>query len=98
MWSNCLPVLLRESCPRMFCLLRLPSELLAITLPRQCLFRTALVARLQIERVFLDVLDNVFLLNLALEAAECALDRLALLNLDFSHACNTPSPAWWLPV
>src|SRR5687768_11848768 len=57
-------------------LLRLASELLAITLPRQCLFRTALVARFQIERVFLDVLDNVFLLNLALEATEGALNGL----------------------
>jgi hypothetical protein len=36
--------------------------------------------------MLLDVLDDVFLLNLALEAAECAFDRLALLNLDFSHA------------
>ena len=77
-------------------LLRLAPELLAITLPRQCLFRTALVAWFQIERVLLDVLDDVFLLNLALEAAEGALDGLAFLNLDFSHACNTPSPAWWL--
>ena len=48
--------------------------------------------------MFLDFFDDVFLLNLALEAAECAFDRLAFLNLDFSHACNTPSPAWWLPV
>jgi hypothetical protein len=36
--------------------------------------------------VLLDVLDDVFLLNLTLEATECALDRLALLNFDFSHA------------
>jgi hypothetical protein len=48
--------------------------------------------------MFLDVLDDVFLLNLALKAAEGAFDRLAFLNLDFSHACNTPSPAKWLPV
>jgi hypothetical protein len=46
--------------------------------------------------VLLDVLDDVFLLNLALEAAKCAFDRLAFLNLDFGHACNTPSPARWL--
>jgi hypothetical protein len=36
--------------------------------------------------VLLDVLDDVFLLNLALEAAEGALNRLAFLNLDLSHA------------
>ena len=61
-------------------------ELLAVTLSRQRLLGSALVTRLQVERVLLDVLDDVFLLNLALEAAESALDRLALLNLDFSHA------------
>ena len=32
-----------------------------------------------------DVLDNVFLLHFALEPAERAFDRFALLNLDFSH-------------
>jgi hypothetical protein len=36
--------------------------------------------------VLLDVLDDVFLLNLALEATERAFDRLALLNLDLGHA------------
>jgi hypothetical protein len=46
--------------------------------------------------MLLDVLDDVFLLDLPLEATERALDRLALLNLDFSHACNTPSSACWL--
>jgi hypothetical protein len=40
--------------------------------------------------MLLDVLDDVFLLNLALEAAESALDRLAFLNLDFSHALIHP--------
>jgi hypothetical protein len=44
----------------------------------------------QIERVLLDVLDDVFLLDLALETAESALNRFALLYLDFSHATNTP--------
>jgi hypothetical protein len=48
--------------------------------------------------VLFDVFDNVFLLNLALEATEGTFDGLAFLNLDFSHAYNTPSPARWLPV
>jgi len=67
-------------------LLRLSTEFLTVPLARQSLFGPALVTRLQVERVLLDVLDDVFLLNLALEAAECTFDRLALLNLDFSHA------------
>jgi hypothetical protein len=49
-----------------------------------------LVTRLQIERVLLDILDDVFLLNLALEATEGALNGFAFLNLDFSHAKKHP--------
>ncbi len=67
-------------------LLRLSTEFLTVPLTRQGLLGPALVTRLQVERMLLDVLDDVFLLNLALEAAECTFDRLALLNLDFSHA------------
>jgi hypothetical protein len=48
--------------------------------------------------MLLNVFDDVFLLNLALEAAESALDRLAFLNLDFSHALKHPLTPWWLPV
>jgi hypothetical protein len=40
--------------------------------------------------MLLDILDDVFLLHLPLEPAKSALDRFALLNLDFSHATNTP--------
>jgi hypothetical protein len=40
--------------------------------------------------MLLDILDDVFLLNLPLEPAESALDRFALLDLHFSHATNTP--------
>jgi hypothetical protein len=36
--------------------------------------------------VFLDVFDDVFLLHFALEAPQRALDRLAILNLDFRQA------------
>src|SRR5262245_51620074 len=71
-------------------LFRLPTELLAIALSRQSLLGPALVPRLQIERVLLDVLDDVFLLNLTLEAAKGALDGLAFLNLDLSHELSTP--------
>jgi len=40
--------------------------------------------------MLLDILDDVFLLNLPLEPAERAFDRLALLDFYFSHASNTP--------
>src|SRR5437667_2289862 len=71
-------------------LLQLPAELLPIPLARQRLLRTSLVARLQIKGMLLDVLDDVFLLDLPLEPSESALDRLPLLNLYFSHENHTP--------
>src|SRR4029079_18022322 len=71
-------------------LLRFASKLLAITLSRQRLLRAAFIARLQVEGVLLDILDDVFLLHLPLEPSESALDRFALLNLDFSHPVPHP--------
>src|SRR5690606_26350181 len=64
-------------------LLELAPHLLAVPLARERLLGAALVARLQVEGVLLDVLDDVFLLHFPLEAPESALDGLALLNLDF---------------
>jgi hypothetical protein len=40
--------------------------------------------------VLLDVLDDVFLLDLPLEATEGVLDRFALLDLDLGQNVNTP--------
>ena len=40
--------------------------------------------------MLLDVLDDVFLLHFALETSQRALDRLALLDLYFSHVKITP--------
>ena len=74
------------------------SYLLADAFASQSLLYPALLTGFQVEGMLLDLLDDVFLLDLAFETPKRALDRLAFLNLDFSHACNTPSPAWWLPV
>src|SRR5262249_44661782 len=52
-----------RSC-RTFVLLQLSPELLAISLTRKRLLRAPLVSRFQIEGVLLNVLDDVFLLNL----------------------------------
>jgi hypothetical protein len=71
-------------------LLQLAAELFAIPLTRQSLFGPALVTGFQVERMLLDVLDDVFLLDLPLETPESALDRLALLDLYFSHVEITP--------
>ncbi len=66
-------------------LLGVTPHFLSAAFPRERLFRTPLVARLQIEGVLLDVLDGVFLLHLSLESAKGALDRLTILNSDFRH-------------
>src|SRR6185295_14460784 len=71
-------------------LFRFAPEFLAIPLPGERLLGPSFVAGFQVEGVLLDILDDVFLLNLPLEPAESAFDGLALLDFDFSHASNTP--------
>jgi hypothetical protein len=66
-------------------LVRLATLLLARTLSRQRLLGTATVARLQVERMLLDILDDIFLLHFPLEATKRALDRLAFLDFHFSQ-------------
>ena len=91
------PYLVRSSGSDPVALLGFATGLLAVALARQGLLRSTLVTRLQVERVLLDVLDDVFLLHLPLEATESALDRLALLNLHFSHENHTPF-GWRKPM
>ena len=71
---------------RIVLLVRLATLLLARPLSSECLLRTAPIAGLQIEGVLLDILDDIFLLNLPFEAAKRALDGLAVLHFHFSHA------------
>ncbi len=71
-------------------LLRLVSGLLAIALTCQSCFYPPLFARFQIEGMTLDFLDDVFLLNLALEATQCVFKRFPFLKSYFSQLANTP--------
>src|SRR5262245_12895856 len=73
-------------------LVGLAPLLLAGTFAGQGLLGAPFVAGLQIKGVFLDVLDDVFLLDLSLETAERAFDGLAFLDADFCHGSNTPFP------
>jgi hypothetical protein len=76
-------------------LILLLTDLLAIALAGKRFFHALLFTRLQIKRVTLDFLDNVFRLHLALEAPQCVLKGFAFL---YSNLCqeNTPpnSPNW----
>src|SRR5215813_2385386 len=71
-------------------LIRLSATLFSSTLARQSLLRSPPVAGLQVIRVTLYVPNDVLRLNLALEAAEGILQRLALLQSNFSQAHHPP--------
>jgi hypothetical protein len=73
-------------------LVQLPPLLLAQPLARQCLLRTALLTRLHVITVFLDFLDDVFLLHFAFEPAQRIFQRLTFLDADFSHLNFTVLP------
>ena len=59
--------------------------LLPVAFPGKRFFGAALLARLQVKGVTLDLLDDVFLLHLALKATKSGLESLALLHVDFSQ-------------
>ncbi len=65
------------------------GALLAIALAGEGFLRAPLFAGFQVERVPFDFLNDVFLLNLALKAAEGTFERFAILQMDF---CQTNSP------
>jgi hypothetical protein len=73
-------------------LVQLPPLLFAETLARQRLFCASLFSRLHVITVLLNFLDDVFLLHLALEPAQCVFERLTFLNADFSHLDFTVLP------
>ena len=66
-------------------LILLLTDLLAIALTCERFFHAFLFTGLQIKRVTLDFLDNVFRLHLALEAPKCVLKGFAFLN---SNLCQ----------
>src|SRR5712672_2261671 len=71
-------------------LVRFAPLLLAQSLPRKRFFCPALFAGFHVEAVLLDFFDDVFLLHLALKAAQGIFQRLTLLNDDFCHCINSP--------
>ena len=71
-------------------LVRFAPLLLAQSLPRKRFFGPAFLARLHVEAVLLDFLDDVFLLHLALKTAQGIFQRFTLLDDDFCHCINSP--------
>ena len=66
-------------------LILLLTDFLAIALASKRFFHTLLFTGLQIKRVTLDFLDNVFRLHLALKAPQCILKGFAFL---YSNLCQ----------
>ena len=62
---------------------------------RQCFLHALLLAGLQIKGVSFDLFDDVFLLHLALKAAQCILKGLTLLQSDFCQRDYTPKLVQW---
>jgi len=68
------------------------SNFLTTALPGKRLLDPFLLARLQIKGMFLHFLDDVFLLNLSLEAPQRILNRFTILYADFGQLKYTPHP------
>ena len=62
-----------------------PAGLLPVSFAGQCLLDPELLTRLEVEGVTLYLLNNVLLLDFALEAAKGVFQSLALLKLYFSQ-------------
>jgi hypothetical protein len=71
------------------------TRFLASTLARESSLDTLFLAGLQVKGVALDLLDNVFLLHLALEAAQRILQRFTLLKSYFCQTDTPPNPSGW---
>jgi len=71
------------------------TGLLASTLASERSFYTLFLARLQVEGVTLDLLDNVFLLHFALETTQSVLEGFPLLKSYFCQTDTPPNPSGW---
>ena len=74
------------------CLVLFFACLLARPFASQRGLHTLLLARLQVKGVSLDLLNNVFLLYLALEPSQCILEGFSLLQPYFGQNLHTPKP------
>jgi len=74
-------------------LVLLLTDLLAVALAGECFFDPLLLTWLQVKRVTLHFLDDVFGLNLALEPAQCVLKRLTFLNTNLCQGKYTSKPS-----
>ena len=77
-------------------LVLLLTDLLAVALAGECFFDPLLLTWLQVKRVTLHFLDNVFGLHLALKTSQRIFKGLAFLDTNFCQGEYTSKPANWL--
>ena len=102
-WSRAAPgrerpftalVLLLEICSlRSACLILLFANFLARALASECGFDAFFLAGLQVKGVALNLFDDVFLLNFALETAQSVLEGFSLLQSNFRQTDTPPNPS-----
>ena len=68
-----------------------PTDFFAAAFSSKCLLDAFLFTRLQIKGVFLDFLDDVFLLDFSLETAQSVFDRFTILNSNFRQLVHPQS-------
>ncbi len=71
-------------------LFEISRALFAVALAGKGLFGATLFTRFQVKRVPLDFLNNVFLLNLAFEAAQRTFKSFTILQMDFGQLEISP--------
>ena len=71
------------------------ARFFASSLASKSRLNTLFLAGLQVEGVALDLLDNVFLLHLALETAQSVLEGFTLLKSYFCQTDTPPNPSGW---
>src|SRR5882724_11740904 len=85
------PPLVRSSGPNCCNLIRLFATLFSGTLSCQSFLHALLLSRFEIKGVAPDLLDDVLLLHLALEATKGILQRLALLQSNLCQSDHLPT-------
>jgi len=71
------------------------TRFLASTFSSESGLHTLFLAGLQVKGVALNLLDNVFLLHLALETSQSVLEGFALLKSYFCQTDTPPNPSGW---
>ncbi len=73
-------------------LLYFPAAFLPVSFTSQSLLDPQFLARLQIERMALDLFDDVFLLHFPFEAPKGVFQGFTFLESDFCQICYTSKP------